>query len=66
MGYSKNRATIKWWYPHAKKLQHCSSEIFYEHNNKFGKVLSPGFEIMLGTNISTLSTLKLTSHIIPS
>ena len=25
MGYGKSRATIKWWYPHTKKLKYCSS-----------------------------------------
>ena len=31
----------------------------FEHNNKFGKGWSPGSELMLGTNTSTLPTLKI-------
>ena len=30
-----------------------------EHNNKFGKGWSPGSELVLGTNNSTLPTLKI-------
>ena len=50
--------TMKWWDPHTKKLKYCSSEKFDEHNNKFGKGWSPGSELMLCTNIYTLTTLK--------
>ena len=32
---------------------------FVEHNNKLGKSWSPGSELMLGTNITTLPTLKI-------
>ena len=49
---------MKFWDPHTKKLKYCSSEKFDEHNNKSGKLFSTGFELMLGTNISTLPTLK--------
>ena len=56
MGYKNSRATIKWWYPRTKKLKYCSYANFDEHNNKFGKGWSPGSEIMLGTNISTIPT----------
>ena len=56
-GYTNNRATMKWWYPHTKKLKYCSSENFDEHKNKFGKRWSPGSELMLGKNTSTLPTL---------
>ena len=59
MGYAKIRATMKWWEPHTKKLKYCSSEMFDEHNNKFGKGWSPGSELMLVTNTSTLTTLKI-------
>ena len=58
MGYTKSRATIKWYDPHTKKLKYCSSEKFDEHNNKFGKGWSLGSELILGTNTSTLRTLK--------
>ena len=59
MCYKNIRAKIKWWDPHTKKLKYCSYEKFDEHNNKFGKVLSPGSELVLGKNISTLPTLKI-------
>ena len=49
---------MKWCYPHTKELKYCSSENFDEHNNKFGKVWSPGYELMTGANTSTLPTLK--------
>ena len=49
---------MKWWYPHTKKLKHFSSAKFYGNNNTFGKVWSPGSELTLSTNISTLKTLK--------
>ena len=58
MGYGKSRATIKWWYPHTKKLKYCSSEKIDERNSKFGKLWSPGSELMTGTNISTLPKFK--------
>ena len=66
MGYTNRRATMKWWYPQTKKLKYCSSANFYEHNNKFGKGWSPGYKLIANTNISTLPTLKLISHITPS
>ena len=59
MGYTNNRATMKLWDPHTKRLKYCSSEKIDDHNNKFGKGWSPGSELMLGTNISTLTTLKI-------
>ena len=58
MGYTNSIAIMKWWYPHTKRLEYCSSAEFDEHNNKFGKGWSPGSELMLGKNISTLPTLK--------
>ena len=58
MGYTDIIAIIKWWYPHTKRLKYCSSNFFHEHNNKFGRGWSPGSELMLGTNISILPTLK--------
>ena len=58
IGYTKSGATIKWWYTHTKKLKYCSSKTFDEHNNNFGKLWSPGSELMTGTNISNLPTLK--------
>ena len=50
---------MKWQDPHTKKLKYCSSEIFDEHNNKFGKVWSPVYEFMTGTNTFTLPILKI-------
>ena len=41
MGYTNIRATMKWWYPHTKKLKYCPSEKIDEHNNKSGKGWSP-------------------------
>ena len=59
MGDKNSRATIEWWYPHTKELKYSSSAKFGEHNNKFGKGWLPGSELMLGTNTSTLPTLKI-------
>ena len=57
---SKNiRATMKWWDPHTKKLKYFSSAKFDEHKNKFGKGWSPGSELVLDANTSTLPTLKI-------
>ena len=58
MSYTNIRAIIKWWYPYTKKLKYCSFEKFDEDHNKFGKLWLPGSELMLGTNNSTLPTLK--------
>ena len=58
MGYTNIISTMKWWGPHTKKIKYFSSAKFHEHNNKFGKGWSPGYEFMLGKNISTLPTLK--------
>ena len=59
MGYTNSRTTIKWWKPHTKKLEYGSSGKIDEHNNKFGKGWSPSYEIMTGTNVSTLPILKI-------
>ena len=59
MGYENNRPTMKWCDPHTKKLKYCSYEKFDERNNKFGKGSSPGSVLMIGTNITTLPTLKI-------
>ena len=59
MGYTNIRATMKWWYPHINKLKYFSSGNFDENNNKLGKGLSQGYELITGTNISTLTTLKI-------
>ena len=58
-GLHKNKATMKWWDPHTKKFKYFSSAKFDQQKNKFGKGWSPGSETMLGTNISTLPTLKI-------
>ena len=50
--------TMKWRYPHTKKLRYCSSEFFDEHKNKVGKGWSPGSLLMIVTNTFTLLTLK--------
>ena len=50
---------MKWWDPYTKKIEYFSSESFDEHNNKFCKGWSPCSELMTGTNISTLPTLKI-------
>ena len=59
MSYTNIIFTMKLWDPHNKKIKYCSSGIFDEHNNKYGKGCSPGSELMLGTNTSTLPTLKV-------
>ena len=66
MSYTNSRANIKWWEPHTNKLKYCSSAKFDEHNNKFSKGWSPGFNLMLVTNIYTLPKFKMTYQIIPS
>ena len=48
-----------WWYPQIKIIKYCSYVKFYEHNNKFVKAWSPGSELMLVKNLSTLPTLKI-------
>ena len=50
---------MKWWYPHKKRPKTFSSAKLNEHNNKFGNGWSPGSELMIVTNISTLPTLKI-------
>ena len=59
MGYTNSRATMKLWDPHTKKLKYFSSKSFDENKNKFGKVWSPGSDLVLGINTSTLPTLKI-------
>ena len=59
MGYTNSRSAMKLWELHTEKLKYSSSAKFDEHNNKFGKGWSPGYELMLGTNNSTLPKLKI-------
>ena len=59
MGYIKSRDTMKWWDPYTNKIKYYSYIFFDEHSNKFGKGWSPGSKLLLGTNISTLPTLKI-------
>ena len=59
MDYTKSRATMKWCYPHTKKLKYFLSETIDEHKNKVGKGWSPGTELMLGVNTSTLPKLNI-------
>ena len=65
MGYTNSRATMKWWDPHTNKLRYRSSGKFDDHNNKFGKGWSLGSGLIIGTNTSTLKTLKCISQITP-
>ena len=44
---------------HTKKLKCGSSAKFDEHNNKFVKLWSHSSDLMTGTNVSTLPTLKI-------
>ena len=44
---------------HTKRLKYCSYEKIDKHSNNFGKGWSPGSELMLCTNTSTLPTLKI-------
>ena len=48
MDYTNSIDTIEWWYQYTKKLKYFLSAEFDEHNNKFGKVCSPGCEIITG------------------
>ena len=57
---------LKWWDPHTNKIKYFPSSKFDKYNNKVGQGWSPGSEIMLGTNMSTLPKLKLTSRVILS
>ena len=50
---------MKFCYPHTNKIKYCSSAKFDEHKNKFAKGWSPGSELMIGTNITTLPKLKI-------
>ena len=59
MIYTNIRSAMKWLNPHTQNLKCFSSAKFYEHNNKFGKRWSPGYEFIPGTNISTLPTLNI-------
>ena len=59
MGYKNRKDTMKWWDPHTKKIKYCSSVKFDEHDNKFDKGWPLGYELMIGTNTSTLTTLKV-------
>ena len=66
MGYTSSSATIQRWDPPTKTLKYCSSEVFDQHNNNFGKGWSPCSELMIVGNTSILITLKFTHQIIPS
>ena len=59
MVYKDRIATMKSWDSHTKRLKYCSSEKIDEHNNKFCKGWLPGSEVMLSTDISILTTLKI-------
>ena len=58
MGYTNSRATIKLWDQHRNKPKYFPFVKFDEHTNKFGKIWSAVYKIMLGTNISTSTILK--------
>ena len=59
MGYTNSIATIKWWDPHTNKLKYYISVIIYKHNNNFGKVWSPGSNILKIIDTSSLLTIKM-------
>ena len=59
MDYTNIIDTMKWRYSHTKKLKYFSYENFDEYNNEFSKGWSLGSEIITGTNIYTLTTLKI-------
>ena len=59
MVYTNSIATMKWWDPHTKKVKYFSSTKFDKNKNKLGKGWSPGFELITGTNNSTLPKLKV-------
>ena len=58
MCYTNSRATMKCWDIHIKKIKYCLSEKIDEHDNIFSKGWSPGSAPLIGTNTSTLPTLK--------
>ena len=59
MVYTNSRATMKWWDPHIKKLKYLLSAKSDKNNNKFGKGWSPGSELKLITNYTSLTTFKI-------
>ena len=61
MVYTNSIATMKWWDPHTKKVKYFSSTKFDKNKNKLGKGWSPGFELITGTNNSTLPIHGFTS-----
>ena len=50
---------MQWWDLQTKKLTYCSSKTIIEQNDKLGKLLLPSSELMNGTHVSTLPTLKI-------
>ena len=66
MVYTSRRATMKWWDPHTNKIKYCASTEFYKHNNKYGKVWSPGSNQLKVKGTSALLTIKLISFTTPS
>ena len=59
MFYTNRIATMEWWDTHTKKLKYGSSSKFDEHNNKFGKLWSPGSTLINVTTIYALTMLKI-------
>ena len=59
MVYTKSRATMKCWYPYTKKLKYFSSATFDEHNNNFGKIWSPGYNLWKDIETSALQKIKI-------
>ena len=55
----QHQRKIKWWDLHTKKLKYRSSEKNDEHNNNFGKVWSPGYNLLNGTYTLYLPTIKI-------
>ena len=56
-GLQKQQSYNELWHPHTKKLKKISTK-FDEHNNKCGRGWSPGSDLILDKNTSTLPTLK--------
>ena len=53
---TNSRDTMKLWEPHTNKIKYCPSAKIYEHKDKFGKVWTPGSELITGTTVSTVPT----------
>ena len=50
---------MKCWYPYTKKLKYFSSATFDEHNNNFGKIWSPGSNLLNVIDTSNITKIKI-------